>query len=148
MGTRNQHALIDDERQTAEPGLPEQIGGRYALLDAPLQQILQVRTLIVLEAAVEVAVGHFPGQVQRTQHQLARLVPGVVGAVPEEQLFGLETADGPANVVAQGAQTGRRSGHGSISCQKRGSLAEGPQSYLCFWCLCADRAFDIENHKD
>ena len=32
---RNEHALIDNERQATEPCLPQQVGSRYTLFDAP-----------------------------------------------------------------------------------------------------------------
>lgn len=99
---RHQHTLIDDEGQTAEPGLAQQVGGGYALFDAALEQRLQVGVLVVFQAAIEIGVGDFPRQVQRAEHQLAGFIPGIVGAVAEEQLLGLKTTDGPADVITQG----------------------------------------------
>lgn len=57
---RHQHAFIDDEGQTAEPGLAQQVGGGYALFDAALEQRLQVSVLVVFQAAIEIGVGNFP----------------------------------------------------------------------------------------
>src|SRR5690606_23434639 len=94
------------------PGLAEQIGGGHALFAAAFEQPLQVLALVVLQAAVQVAVGDFPGQVQGTEDHLAGLVPGVVGPVTEEQALGMDAADGPADVVAQAAQTGSGGGQG------------------------------------
>ncbi|MCY1224929.1 hypothetical protein D9M72_371070 [compost metagenome] len=109
--TRHQHSLVDHEGHATEPGLAQQVGHRHALFDASAQQFAQVCALILFQAAVQVAVGNLVGQMQRAEHQLAGFVPGVIGAVPEEQVFGMETADCPANVVTQGAQAGF--GHGS-----------------------------------
>ncbi|MCY1385049.1 hypothetical protein D9M69_733780 [compost metagenome] len=58
--------------------------------------------LVILQAAVEVAVGDLPRQMHSPQHQLAGLVPGIVAAMTEEQLFAIETADSPADVITQG----------------------------------------------
>ncbi|MCY1428780.1 hypothetical protein D9M71_446770 [compost metagenome] len=104
--TRHQHAFVDNERHAAEPGLAQQVGGRYTLFDTALEQVLKAYSLVVLEHAVQVAVGHLPWQVHRTQHQQAGFVPGVVGTVTEEQVMLVEAADRPADVVAQRAQTG------------------------------------------
>ena len=67
---------------------------------------MQVRMLGVFQAAIEVAVGDFVRQVQGSEHQLARFIPGVVGAVAEEQLLAMKPTDCPANVVAHGTQAG------------------------------------------
>ncbi|MNT46753.1 hypothetical protein D3C72_1834210 [compost metagenome] len=65
-----------------------------------------MRALVLFQAAVQVTVGDFVGQVQGAQHQLAGLIPRIVGAMTEEQVFSMETADSPANVITQGAQAG------------------------------------------
>ncbi|MCY1428766.1 hypothetical protein D9M71_446630 [compost metagenome] len=78
--------------------------------------------LVVLQTAVQVGIGDFPGQVQGAQHQLARLVPGVVGAMTEEQALRMETAHGPADMVTQGQQTGFGHGTGPRSSQKGGGF--------------------------
>ena len=67
---------------------------------------MQVRMFGVFQAAIEVAVGNFVRQVQGTEHQLAGLIPGIVGAVAEEQLLTMKPTDCPANVVAHGTQAG------------------------------------------
>src|SRR5690606_25513816 len=104
--TGNQYTLIDDEWQTAEPGLPKQVSGGYAVHNSTTQQLLKMFALIVLQAAIEVAIGDFPRQVQCTQHQLPRLVPGVVGTMAVKQLPGMKLADSPANIIAQRTQSG------------------------------------------
>ena len=71
-----------------------------------MQEHPEFVALVVFQGAVQVAIGGVPGQVYGAQHQGAGLVPGVVVAMAEEQLFGMEAADGPADVVAQGAQAG------------------------------------------
>jgi len=68
--------------------------------------------LVILQAAIQVAVGNLERQVQGAEHQMAGIVPGVVGTVTEEQFFGMKTADGPADMVTQGKQTGRV--HGTL----------------------------------
>ena len=82
-----------------------------------MQQALYVGDFLFFEVAVQVAVGHFPRQVQGAEYQLAGFVPGIVGAMPEKQLFPMETADSPTDMVAQGAQAG--SDHGADSWKKR-----------------------------
>ncbi|MNO94415.1 hypothetical protein D3C76_860330 [compost metagenome] len=104
--TGHQHALVDHEGHAAEPGLAEQIGHRHALFDAAEEQLAQVRAFVLFQATVQVAVGDLVRQVQSAQHQLAGLIPGIVGAMTEEQVFSMETADSPANVITQGAQAG------------------------------------------
>src|SRR5690606_19791085 len=128
-GTGNQYTLIDDEWQTAEPGLPKQVGGGYAVHNTTTQQLLKMFALIVFQAAIEVAIGDFPRQVQCTQHQLPRLVPGVVGTMAVKQLPGMKLADSPANIIAQRTQSGRRSGHVGISGKKGESLADSRQGF-------------------
>jgi hypothetical protein len=44
--------------------------------------------------------------VQRTQHQLPGFVPGIVGAMAEKQILPMEAADGPTDMVTQGAKAG------------------------------------------
>ncbi|MND86151.1 hypothetical protein D3C80_781040 [compost metagenome] len=107
-----QHPLIDDKRHPAEPRFAQQVGGRHPLFDAARDQLLDVNQLLVFEAAVQITVGNFPRQVDGTQHQQPRFVPGVIGAMPEKQLFLMETADSPTDMVAQGAQAG--SDHGRL----------------------------------
>jgi hypothetical protein len=51
--------------------------------------------------------------VQGAEHQLPGFVPGIVGAVAKKQVFPMETADSPTDMVAQGAQAG--SDHGADS---------------------------------
>jgi hypothetical protein len=68
--------------------------------------------LIVFQAAVKIAVGDFPWQVDGTQHQQPRLVPRIIGAMTEKQPFLMETTDSPTDMVAQGAQAG--SDHGKL----------------------------------
>lgn len=43
-----------------------------------MQQTLYVGNLFFFEAAIQVAVGNFPRQVQCTQYQLPGFVPGIV----------------------------------------------------------------------
>ena len=115
--TRNQHPLVDDKRHAAEPCLTQQVGGGHTVFDATLEQVLHVAQLIVFQAAVEVAVGDFPRQVQGPQDQLTRLVPGIVGAMAEKQIRAMEAADSPTNMVAQRAQAG--SDHGGRLLEKK-----------------------------
>ncbi|MCY1242305.1 hypothetical protein D9M72_552570 [compost metagenome] len=61
---------------------------------------------VFFQIAVEVAVGDFPRQVQRAQHQLTGFVPGIVGAMAEKQILPMEAADGPTDMVTQGAKAG------------------------------------------
>ena len=68
--------------------------------------------LIILQAAIQVAVGNLERQMQGTKHQLTGIVPGVVGTVTEKKLFGMKATDGPADMVTQGKQTGRV--HGTL----------------------------------
>ncbi|MNZ91814.1 hypothetical protein D3C78_1108090 [compost metagenome] len=111
---RHQHALVDAVRLAAEPGLAEQVGGRDAFVDTPLQQRAHRLQLVQLETAVEVVGRHIPGQMQAAQHQRSRLVPGVVGAVPEEQLGAMEAADTPADQVTDALQTAVVGAHGRV----------------------------------
>ncbi|MCY1430964.1 hypothetical protein D9M71_469240 [compost metagenome] len=110
--TGYQHAFVDNERHPAEPRLAQQVGGRYAFFDTPGDQLLYMNQLLVFKTAVQIAVGNFPRQVDSAQHQEPRFVPGVVGTMPEKQLFLMETADSPTDMVAQGAQAG--SDHGRL----------------------------------
>ncbi|RMO56848.1 hypothetical protein ALQ29_05593 [Pseudomonas marginalis pv. marginalis] len=114
--TRDQHALINDKRHAAEPGLFQQVSGGHALMDAAMQQTLNVGNLFFFQVAIQIAVGNFPRQVQGAEHQLPGFVPGIVGTMPEKQLFPMETADSPSDVVAQGAQAG--SDHGGKLLEK------------------------------
>ncbi|MOA27673.1 hypothetical protein D3C78_1485610 [compost metagenome] len=61
---------------------------------------------VFFQIAVQVTVGDFPRQVQRTQHQLTGFVPGVVGPMAEKQILPMEAADGPTDMVTQGAKAG------------------------------------------
>ena len=132
---RHQHALVHLERQAAEPGLAEQVGGRHAFADAALDQAAEQVALVILQPTVQVGVGHFIRQMQGTQHQHAGLVPGVIGSMPKIDLLSLESADRPANVITQGTKAGGQNGHCVISpgqiarqfipCANRPSRANG-----------------------
>jgi hypothetical protein len=53
------------------------------------------------------------------QRQIDGFIPGVVAAVAEEELGGVEAADGIADVVANGDQLGfGGGGHAIISCSR------------------------------
>jgi hypothetical protein len=75
-------------------------------MNTAMQQTLYVRDFLFFQVAIEVTVGNFPWQVQSAEHQLPGFVPGIVGTVTKKQVFPMETADGPTDVVAQGAQAG------------------------------------------
>ncbi|MOA16037.1 hypothetical protein D3C78_1362280 [compost metagenome] len=77
--------------------------------------------LFVFKAAVQVAVGNFPWQVQCAQHQLPGFIPRIVGAMAEKQILPMETADGPTDMVAQGTETGSDHG-GKLQKNRRASL--------------------------
>lgn len=75
----------------------------------------------VFKTAVQVAVGDFPRQMQRAQHQLPGFVPRIIGAMAEKQILSMETADGPTDMVAQGTETGSDHG-GKLQKNRRASL--------------------------
>jgi photosystem II stability/assembly factor-like uncharacterized protein len=58
--------------------------------------------LVAGQACVEKRLEPVERQVQAVQQQIDRFVPGVVGAVTEEQSAFVEAADGKAQQVAQG----------------------------------------------
>jgi photosystem II stability/assembly factor-like uncharacterized protein len=70
----------------------------------PLDDAQYGRALVAGQAGVEKRLEPIERQVQAVQQQINRFVPGVVGAVSEEQSAFAEAADGKAQEVAHGAQ--------------------------------------------
>ena len=101
---RNQHTLIDIEGHAGEEGLAEQIRQRLAGGDALTHQRHDARSLHGQKARVDHGGVRVPRQMQRTQHQRHRFVPGRIGAMGEVQAMRVELTGRPADQVAQGHQ--------------------------------------------
>ena len=101
-GTRHDDALVDIETVVAQPGFMGQVGGRQAIFDAALVDVEQGVAFAVRQTGVEEGFEPVERQVQGVQHQIGGFVPGVVGAVAEEQAGLVEAADREAQPVANG----------------------------------------------
>ena len=80
-----EHAFIDVERQSREPGFVGEIGQRQALGDAPARaEPRRVRAARRSRRRSSTLRGRVVRQFNRVQHQRRGLVARIVGAVPEE----------------------------------------------------------------
>jgi len=97
-------------------------------MDTAVKQALHMGDFLFFQVAVQVTVGNFPRQAQGAEHQLPGFIPGVVGAMAEKQVFPMETADSPTDMVAQGAQAG--SDHGGRLLEKTTGDSNSLRLYL------------------
>lgn len=101
---RHDHPLVDIEAVAAQPGLVRQVGGRQALVHAPVDQVQHAFALLAQHARVQERIQRVGRQVQAMQHQVDGLVPGIVGAMAQGDVAGMEARHRVADQVAQGLQ--------------------------------------------
>src|SRR5690606_15325304 len=100
--TRHQHTLIDVERHAAEPRLLQEIGKRLACCHALLEQLRHFAHCGGIQAQLRFSFGcRLSMAPQHRFQQPAGLVPGIVGAVAEEQAGSLQRL-GASLYVLQG----------------------------------------------
>ena len=84
--------------------MPGQIGCRYALFNAFVQQGDRQITLTGRHPAAQILLRRLPGQVEGMQHQKARLIPGIIGAMAKEQPLFMKATDTPADQITDSAE--------------------------------------------
>ncbi len=100
IGARHDDPLVDAERDAADIGAPQQIGGGLARGDACIDEADQALPLRRGEARIEEGLELVHGKMQPFQHHERRLVERGRRAVAEEQPGLVEPADRPAKDVA------------------------------------------------
>ncbi len=108
---RDKHALVDVEAELAEPRLLREIGRRNAPVDAPLEELGDLRALGLRQARVEERIEAIERQVQRMQQQVGRLVVGIGRAVAERERCLAEARHGVPKPVAQRLEVVRGGAH-------------------------------------
>ena len=87
---RHDRALVDRERDVLQPGFAGEVGRGLAALDAPRDQGVDLRLLVVADRALALRLERIERQAERPGDEPGGLVEGVAGAVAERDAGLLE----------------------------------------------------------
>ncbi len=109
--TRHQHPFVDIELMPGKPHAMREICHRYALVDAPLEQLQHLFALPRAEFPRINFRRIFVLQTGTEEHQLCGLIERIIGAMSKPEVGRAEQLCSMADQVFDGAQLGH-SGHG------------------------------------